>query len=297
MTAGTGSHWTYRPAFQIGIVGAASLATPAGFSGINTSGGTVPAGASWSYKVVACIDGVGALRSASSVGFTFVHGGTIGSNLIAWTAVPGARCYRVYRNTGGFSLWYLFDIAYTNAVVDFGLESKFTSVPALGLVGLTAQSSYTVDLAPATYNPLDDRWLRRSTAKIDGVLYEDLSDVEGLQSFRRELMAKEFGVRVSVNMTFTVEGGSKEEDDLIAVYGAKLGFPDGPASIGAIVYFSLASGRSTQGYKPVRILGNFSRAPSIGGKNAVNIFSWRIIAVKPLPVVPNMVDTSGKCLW
>ena len=296
MTAGAGGSWIYKPKFSLGLVGAASLATPGTFAGVSLPGfGSIPNGAAWSYKVVACIDGAEALRSASSAAFPFVHGGGIGGNSISWAAVAGARCYRIYRDAGT-GLFQLVTIAYTNGFIDFGTEANYSGV-FLPFGGVAARSSYDVDMAPAVYSPADPRWLERSKASVDGVIYEDLSDVSAMQSFKRSMMAKEFGVRCVVNMTFRVVGGSAEEDDLIAIYGAKLAFPDGPSSIGAQVSFTLASPRATQGFKAVRILGNFSRLPSIGQKNAISVISWQLLAIDSMPTIPAMIDTSGSPLW
>ena len=209
--------------------------------------------------------------------------------------MPAKPIFLTNLASSGTGIFQLVTIAYTNGFIDFGTEANYPGV-FLPFAGVTARSFYDVDMAP-TYNPADPRWFERSKASVDGVIYEDLSDVSALQSFRRSMMAKEFGVRCVVNMTFRVVGGSSEEDDLVAIYGAKLAFPDGPSSIGAQVSLTLASPRSAQGFKFVRILGNFSRLPSIGQKNAVSVISWQILAIDPMPTIPAMIDTDGSPLW
>lgn len=300
MTAGAGGFWVYKPKFSIATTNGVALATPTGLSGLSVFGGagSIPNGTTYNYKIVACLDGAGQLRSASSAQLNLTQTLSPGAFSVTWSVVTGARCYKVYRSDGsGFKL---LTIVFTNTVIDWGQVLPAGGVSIVGdtlpIGGVLAQSSYVVDMAPA-YNPADDRWFQRSKASVDSVVYQDLSDVAAMQSFKRSMIAKEFGVRAMVAMTFRVVGGSVEEDDLAAIYGAKLSFPDGPSSVGAQVFFSLASPRGLQSFKEVRIDGNFTRTPSIANKNALNVMQWQIMVIDPLPIVPAFGAVDGSGLW
>jgi hypothetical protein len=168
-----------------------------------------------------------------------------------------------------------------------------------------AVTTFLINMAPrSTGAGPHPAWNDRRKCRIDMVEDRDLSDPDGYKSVRRELLAKEYGVRRVIRMTFQVDPGSQEDNDLVAIYGAKLGFPDfSSGGIGATVelsmnYRDLGGGNSAGQFRPVRIFGDIRRAPApMGGKNVLNVYSWDFHVIQPLPSVQRLLALDGTSFW
>ncbi len=112
------------------------------------------------------------------------------------------------------------------------------------------------------------------------------------QSVRRNLVQKQIGVRPTIDLSCSVDPGSDEEDALVAIYGAKLAFPDIETSI------SLNYPSGVPIIRKVLLVGDCPRHPS-DSVNTRLLFEWQFRAVSIIKSVPPMlaVESSMGAIW
>ena len=123
------------------------LTAPTGLSASNANGGSLPLG-TYHYKICG-IDVIG--HSAASSSANADSEATNNKINLAWTAVTGARRYKIYRSDDGGSNYDLLDYTESNSYTDDG------SVTALAENVVVPSSASEISVV--TTNELEFQWL------------------------------------------------------------------------------------------------------------------------------------------